>query len=202
MSGAARGLGLAFIALLGGGCATDEQIRGALTDVNNEFRQQYERILAENGTRLYKVERQEAFNAMRIALARLAMRIGGQSEELGYLNVFAPAPLPLSPDEWQQAAERDLPKLRELAKKHVGILAYFIRFEPEGLVIVINTTAISVPAGTEVSLTMRMREVAPPPSGMPRREYPPPTAVRMGLDKIWRELESELKMSGVVVRPR
>jgi hypothetical protein len=39
---------------------------------------------------------------------------------------------------------------------------------------------------------MRMRETAPPPSGMPRREYPPPSAVRMGLDKIWREVDREL----------
>lgn len=202
MSGAARGLGLALIALLAGGCATDEQIRGALIDVNNDFREKYEAILAENGTRLYKVKRQDAFNATRIALVRVAMRIGGQSEQLGYLNVYAPAPAPLSPTEWQQAAERDLPRLRELAKKHVGVLAYFIRFEPEGLEIVINATTIEVPAGTEVSLTVRMREVAPPPSGMPRREYAPPSAVRMGLDKIWRELEAELKVSGTPVRPR
>ena len=202
MTASARGRGLAFVALLATGCATDDQIRGALIDVNNEFRQQYERILAENGTRVYKVKRQEAFNATRIALARLAMRIGGQSEELGYLNVFAPAPIPLSPDEWRQAADRDLPKLRELAKKHVGLMAYFVKFEPEGLEIVINSTTIEVPAGTEVSLTMRMREIAPPPSGMPRREYPPPSAVRMGLDKIWRELEAELKTSGVVIKPR
>lgn len=202
MTASARGRGLAFVALLATGCATDDQIRGALIDVNNEFRQQYERILAENGTRVYKVKRQEAFNATRIALARLAMRIGGQSEELGYLNVFAPAPIPLSPDEWRQAADRDLPKLRELAKKHVGLMAYFVKFEPEGLEIVINTTTIEVPAGTEVSLTMRMREIAPPVSGMPRREYPPPSAVRMGLDKIWRELEAELKTSGVAVKPR
>jgi hypothetical protein len=37
---------------------------------------------------------------------------------------------------------------------------------------------------------------------MPRREYPPPSAVRMGLDKIWRELEAELKTSGVAIKPR
>ncbi|HSA88398.1 MAG TPA: hypothetical protein VLF42_00710 [Burkholderiales bacterium] len=202
MSATARRCGLALVVALASGCATDEQIRGALIDVNNEFQQQYERILAENGTRVYKVKRSEAFNATRIALTRLAMRMGGQSPELGYLNVYAPAPIPLSPEEWRQAAERDLPKLRELAKKHVGLLAYFVKFEPEGLEIVINSTAIEVPAGAEVSLTMRMREVAPPPSGMPRREYPPPTAVRMGLDKIWRELEAELKVSGTPVRPR
>jgi len=38
-----------------------------------------------------------------------------------------------------------------------------------------------------------MREIAPPQSGMPRREYLPPSAVRMGLDKIWSEFERELR---------
>jgi hypothetical protein len=197
-----RAPGLALVALLAGGCASDEQVRGALTDVNQEFRLQYERILVENGTRLYKVKRPEAFNAMRIALTRLAMRIGDQSQEIGYLNVYAPAPIPLSPEEWRQASERDLPVLRAIAANHVGLLAHFVKFEPEGLDIVINATAIEVSAGTEVSLTMRMREVAPPRSGMPRREYPPPSAVRAGLNKIWRELEAELKAPGIPVRPR
>jgi hypothetical protein len=193
MRATARGRSLALIALLAAGCASDEQIRGALIDVNNEFRLQYERILAENGTRLYKVKRQEAFNALRLSLTRLEMRIGDQSQEIGYLNVYAPAPTPLNAAEWRQAAERDLPKLREIAMRHVGVIGWFVKFEPEGLEIVINATAIEVAGGTEISLTMRMREVAPPPSGMPRREYPPPSAVRLGLDKIWRELERELK---------
>ena len=52
---------------------------------------------------------------------------------------------------------------------------------------------LNVEEGAELSLTMRMREVAPPKSGMPRREYAPPTAVRMGLDKIWSEFERELR---------
>jgi hypothetical protein len=38
-----------------------------------------------------------------------------------------------------------------------------------------------------------MREVKPPPSGMPRRDYAPPAAVRIGLDKIWRNFEQELR---------
>jgi hypothetical protein len=39
---------------------------------------------------------------------------------------------------------------------------------------------------------MRMREVAPPKSGLPRRDYPPPTALKMGLDKLWRTVDREL----------
>jgi hypothetical protein len=177
------------------GCATvtDEQKRNAINEVNAEFRSQYERILAEQGTRFYRVTPEEAFDTLRLTLTRLGMRIGDQSPSIGYLNVFAPAPNPLDADEWLRAEAQDLPKLREIAVKHVGLRGSLVRFEPEGLEIVINATTLAMRSGTEVSLTMRMREVQPPKSGMPRREYPPPSAVRMGLDKIWREFERELR---------
>jgi hypothetical protein len=72
------------------------------------------------------------------------------------------------------------------------LLAEFFNFEPEGLDTVITATIIDARGGSEVSLTMRMREVAPPKSGLPRREYPPPSALQTGLEKIWGALEREL----------
>jgi hypothetical protein len=184
---------LAASAALAAGCASEEQVRGATNDVNVVFRADYESILAQNGTRVFNVSRAEAYDAVRVALARLGMTVEAQDPVLGYVNVYAPAPRPLDQEEWRRAGEADLPKLREIARRHVGLLSGFIRFEPEGLHTVINATILEVAAGSEISLTMRLREVAPPPSGMPRREYAPPTAVRMGLDKIWAELEREFK---------
>jgi hypothetical protein len=180
-------------ALLLSGCATDDQKRNAINDVNAEFRSQYEQILAERGTRVYRVRFDEAFAALRVALARVGLRIGDQSPSIGYLHVFGPAPAPLTDAEWRLAAQRDLPKLREIAAKHVGLLSHFVGFEPEGLEVLINATALEVRNGVEISLTARMREIAPPKSGLPRREYLPPSAVRMGLDKIWAEFERELR---------
>jgi hypothetical protein len=175
------------------GCASDDQKRGAINDVNAEFRVQYERILAERGTRIYRASLDEAFPALRAALARLGMRVGDQAPGIGYLSVVGPAPAPLTDSEWRSAAQQDLPKLREIAAQHVGLLARFVSFEPEGLEVIINATALEVRNGVEISLTARMRELAPPKSGMPRREYLPPSAVRMGLDKIWSEFERELR---------
>jgi len=183
--------GLAALA----GCAAipDDQKRNAINEVNAEFRSQYERILAEQGTRFYRVSPEEAFDTLRVTLTRMGMRIGDQSPSIGYLNVFAPAPTPLDQDEWLKAEAQDLPKLREIAVKHVGLRGNLIRFEPEGLEIVINGTTLAARSGTEISLTVRLREVKPPQSGMPRRDYAPPSAVRMGLDKIWRNFEQELR---------
>jgi len=40
----------ALAALLVQGCVTDEQRRAAIIDVNEDFRQRYEQILAKKGT--------------------------------------------------------------------------------------------------------------------------------------------------------
>ena len=182
-------------AALFAGCAsiTDEQKRNAINAVNAEFKRQYEQILVEQGTRRYRVTPDEAFDTLRVTLTRLGMRIGDQSPSIGYINVFAPAPTPLDQDEWLKAEAQDLPKMREIVCKYIDVRCQFIRFEPEGLDIVINGTVNPVRNEAEVSLTVRMREVKPPQTGMPRRDYAPPTAVRMGLDKIWRNYEQELR---------
>ena len=192
-SASRRAARCAIASLLAAGCASQDEIRHATTDVNQAFQKEYEAILAEKGIRTYKVRRADAFVALHAALSRLGMRVIDQDPDVGTLHVEAPAPTPLNAQEWAKAAQADLPKMREIASKHVGMAAAMIKFEPEGLLIVIHATALDAAPGTEVSLTMRMREVAPPKSGMPRREYPPPTGVRIGLDKIWAQLEQELR---------
>ena len=44
---------LALLAVLAAGCVSDDQKRSAITHVNEAFRQDYERILEQKGTRLY-----------------------------------------------------------------------------------------------------------------------------------------------------
>ena len=183
----------AALAMLVAGCVTQDQKRGAIDDINNAFRADYETILAKCGTRVYDVTRAEGYDAVRISLARLGMTVEAQDPVLGYVNVFAPAPRPLNLEEWARAAEADRPRARAIIGPHVGIFAQFFNFEPSGLETVISGTVVQVPTGTEISYTARMREIAPPQSGFPRREYLPPTAVRAGLNKMWAELEREFK---------
>lgn len=186
-----RVAGMAVMLVVLSGCASTEDVRCAINEINTAFRAEYETILAEKGARVFEVGRPEAYDAVRISMARLGMTVESQDSSLGFVNVYAAAPRPLDLKEWRQAAEADLPKLRGLASKCIGLASAFLRFEPEGLQIVITATVLPTPRGSEIALTMRMREVAPPPSGMPRREYAPPAAVRIGLDKIWIELERE-----------
>ena len=181
------------LAFMLAGCITQDQKRSAIDDINKAFRVEYEAILAKDGTRVYPVTRAEAYDAVRVSMARLGMTVEAQDPVLGYVNVYAPAPRPLSQEEWLRAAEADLPRTREIIGPHVGIFRHFFNFEPRGLESVISATIIEVPAGAEISFTARMREIAPPESGFPRREYLPPTAVRMALDKMWTEVAREFK---------
>jgi hypothetical protein len=59
--------------------------------------------------------------------------------------------------------------------------------------VAINATFLDVAGGTEVSLTVRLRETAPPKSGWPRREYVSPHVLSLGLDKIFNTFERELR---------
>jgi hypothetical protein len=183
----------AAIALLVAGCVTTEDKRAAVESINKAFRADYEAILAKDGTRVFNVTRTDAYHAVRVSLAGLGMTVEAQDPVLGYVNVYAGAPLPLNNDEWERAAAADLPRTREIIGPHVGLFRHFFNFDPKGLETVISATIVEVPAGTEISFTARMREVAPPESDFPRREYLPPTAVRMALDKMWARIGREFK---------
>lgn len=186
-----------LLAMVAAGCMTQDKVRDAIIEVNTVFRGQYESILAQKGTRVFAVNKDAAFPGVRAAMFRLGMQLESQDAGLGYLSFAAPAPRPLNLQEWREVARADLPMMREIAARHVGLIpSWFISFEPEGLEIVINATVIPLAAGSEISLTARMRQVTPPPSGMPRREYAPPTGVHKAIDKMWAQIERELGVKG------
>ena len=165
----------------------------AFSRLNKAFQQEYERILVEHGVRLLEVRRREAFDALHAGLIRLGMIVESRDPDAGTLTVAAPAPRPLSADEWRRTVEADLPLMQTILCPLLGENSCrAIKFEPDDYVIVINATVLGAgKGGSEISITTRMREIAPRP-GMPRREYPPPTGVRMALEKIWAQFDREL----------
>ncbi len=191
-AGNARGWIALAAALLLASCVSQETKRDAINDVNAEFRAQYEAVLARSGTRSFEASPETAFDAVNAALTRLGLVIEQRSRALGFLSAEAPSPRPLDRAEWDRAAAVDLPRARAILGRHIGPLSAMFNFEPEGLDTVITATVIEVRGGSEISLTMRMREVAPPKQDLPRREYPPPTAVQAGLEKIWGAVDREI----------
>jgi hypothetical protein len=178
---------------------TKEQIYGAFVRLNQAFQAEYERILDERGVRAFAVPRADAFNALSATMVRLGMIVESRDPLAGTLTVASPAPRPLDAGEWTRAAQADLAMMQGILCPTLGDkLCRSVRFDPDDYVIVINSTVVPAKAGSEVSLTARMREIAPTQTGLPRRDYPPPTAVRMALDKIWQRFEQELRAAGTM----
>ena len=190
----------AALAMLLSGCVSDQQKYDAIVAVNQEFRAQYEATLAEKGTRDYALRRDDAFRAMSKALTELGMQLESVDQSLGFMSFYSAAPTPLSEEDWRATVEADLPRLREIVRPYLGFFAQFIRFEPEGLEIVVSATVLDTTPGSAISLTVRMRQIAPPRSGMPRRDYLPPTGFRIGIDKVWTRFELETGRSRALPR--
>jgi len=169
-----------------------EQITRAFTLLNDRFRVDYERILDERGSRALRIDRASSFDALHAGLVRLGMIVESRDPDVGILTVAAPAPRPLSAEEWRRTVQSDLPMMAGILCPILGPYCTAIKFEPDDYVIAINATVRATDrGGSEISLTTRMREIAPRP-GMPRRDYPPPTGVRMALDKIWEAFDQAL----------
>jgi len=170
---------------------TPEQVNDALTQLNKAFQEEYEKVLDQRGSRSDMAPRATAFAALEASLRRLGMIVESRDPDGGTLTVAAPAPRPLSMDEWQRVVQDDGPMMMRILCPKLGEYCRKIRFEPEDYVIVINATVLGAANNSSrVSLTTRMREIKERP-GVPRRDYPPPTGVRMALDKIWGEYERE-----------
>lgn len=174
------------------GCVSTEQKKSAIAKVDAEFRRCYEEILEARGDRYFPVPTDRALERATVALETLGMTIVRADAMTGTVRGQAPAPAPLSAAEWNQAVARDLPRFREIIAGEVGLLGWFVNFEPAGLDVAITLTGTEAGPGTQMSATMRLVERAPPRSGYPRREYAPCSAVDMGIDKLWRTVARQM----------
>jgi hypothetical protein len=186
---------LICILLLGNKCTevdvTDQRVADAINEINSTFRQGYQEVLANIGTRHFNVNRSVAFSGMRETLIKLGFTVINSESEY-YLFVSAPAPKPLSEEEWKQVQNSDERIFKEIISKHLGLKGNFVKLEPEGLNINGFITFLETKEGVKISITFRLHEIKPQPpeSILPRREYPPPTAARIGFQKIWQQFEN------------
>ena len=184
-------LGVVFLALIAS-CVSQESKTDAINAINAAFKAEYEAELARNGTHFFNANPNDAFDAVYASFVKLGLVVTQQSRGLGLITAQAPAPTPLSPEEWESASANDLPKTKALLRQYVGSMAEFFHFEPKGLDTVMTATILGTRGGAEISFTMRMHEVTPIQQGLPRRDYPPPTALKIGLDKTWATVDKEL----------
>ena len=189
---ALRFISVAFLVLLMTACGTlDASKNRAILKLESTWLQENLRILEKDGRRQYKASKQQAFEATQLAVRRLGMVVDEQNYETGFMLVSAPAPTPLTMEEWAEVQKQDTEGFQKIIAEEIGSISYFQTLDPSGKDVVGNFFITEKDAKVEVSIGLRLR-ITRATSDSLKRLQPPPTAVRMGVQKFWNAFEIEL----------
>jgi hypothetical protein len=148
-------------------------------------------ILERDGRRLFKVSKQQAFEAAQLTVRRLGMVVEEQNYATGFLLASAPAPNPLTMEEWAEVQQHDTEEFRHIIAGELGILNLLATLDPSGKDVLGNVFVTEKEGEVEVSIGLRLRSTTATKDRVKRLQAPP-TAVRMGLRKFWQAYEVEL----------
>jgi hypothetical protein len=187
-----RVISVASLALLITACVTlDASYNRAILKLESAWLQENLRILESDGHRLFKASKQQAFEAAQLTVRRLGMAVEEQNYDTGFLLATAPAPTPLTMEEWAEVQKQDTAGFQKIIAQDIGSLSYFATLDPSGKDVVGNVFITEKEAKVEVSIGLRLRSTRATTDRL-RRLQAPPTAVRMGLRKFWNAFEIEL----------
>jgi Caspase domain len=187
-----RGICVASLVLLTTACVSlDASYNRAILKLESAWLQENIRILDSDGRRLFKASKQQAFEAAQLAVRRLGMAVEEQNYGTGFLLATAPAPTPLTMEEWAEVQRKDTEAFRKIIAEEIGSISYFAILDPSGKDVVGNVFITEKEDKAEVSIGLRLRSTRATTDRL-RRLQAPPTAVRMGLSKFWNAFEIEL----------
>jgi hypothetical protein len=195
---ALRFISVASLVLLTTACGTlNASYNRAILKLESAWLQENIRILESDGRRQFKASKQQAFEAAQLAVRRLGMAVEEHNYDTGFLLATAPAPTPLTMEEWAEVQKQDTEGFQKIIAEDIGSLSYFATLDPSGKDVVGNVFVTEKDAKVEVSIGLRLRSTRATADRL-RRLQAPPTAVRMGLRKFWNAFEIEL--ASVVAR--
>lgn len=183
-----RSASIAAAAVLLAACSTAD-IRQAVRDIDDIWGQQNGSYLATEGRRIVDATPYQALVALERTARQLGFRIDWGGPESGQFQASAPAPLPLSQQEWQRVEREDTPKAQAIAARSVGPLSLAFSFNVKDVYVVANVRASEIEdVGTEVTVDLGLRV---PPDLVSSTEVPP-TATQIGIRKLWHTFDREI----------
>ena len=177
--------------LLLAGCVTDSQHNEAIEKIDAFWKEKNDKLVATEGRRIVQATQREAFIAVQRSAQRLGMIVENQDRDTGFLLSSSAAPTPLTQDEWKIVQENDTDEMRTVIGEVIGAASWFVDLDPTGKEVLANVLVNETAEGTEVSLGIRLRSTRSTVD-RDRRLQPPPTAMRIGLEKFWRAFEEEI----------
>jgi hypothetical protein len=173
------------------GCITDATYNRAVSDLDAKWKAVNSEILNELGQRTIDSTKYASFLAVQGAARRLGMVIEQQDYATGFLFVTSAAPTPLTKEEWAEVQRVETPGMRETLVESIGTLAKNATLEAAGKDLLVNVLVTEHADGVNVAVSVRQRNNLAQGDRI-RRMEPPPTALRIGLEKFWAAFDDEL----------
>jgi Caspase domain len=186
-----RVMSVVFLSLVLVACISNKQYNRAILQLESAWKEANDRTLESEGRRFFKATKHQGFVAMQLAVRRLGMVVEQQSYETGFLLVTAPAPVPLTMSDWAVVQKSDTQEMRSIISEEVGVASWFVTLDPSAKDVLANVFITEKGEGVEISIGLRLRNKKVE-ADRSRRMQPPPSAVRMGLHKLWSVFEQEL----------
>lgn len=186
---------LVVLVLVLTGCVTAQQYNKAIQDVEAVWKEVNDETLKKQGRRFFQASKDQGMLAAQLTARRLGMVVEEESYDTGFLFVTAPAPTPLTMSDWEKVQEADTEELRSIISDEFGLLTLWVTLEPTSKEVLANVFISENNDGIEVSVGIRLRGTGSEASRK-KRLQPPPSAVRMGLEKFWTAYEDEL---GIII---
>ncbi len=186
-----RVLSVISLMLVLSACVSSKQYNQAILQLESEWKETNKRTLEREGRQIFKATKLQGFMAAQLSARRLGMVVEQQNYETGFLFVTAPAPVPLTMSDWELVQKNDTQNMRSIISEELGYLSWFATLDPSAKDVLANVFVVEQGENIEVSIGLRLRNKRTEDSRV-RRMEPPPTAVKIGLRKLWAVFEQEL----------
>ena len=173
-------------------CVSATQYNTAMTKLDSDWKKENDGTFESGGRRMVDIDWYDAFLAVQAAFRRLGMVVEQQDLDTGFIFATAPAPVPLTAEEWRQVQDADTSEMRTIIQPEVGLAGWFATLDPSGKDVLVNAFLTDRPEGVEIALGMRLLLDKKMEDGRAKRTQAPPTAVRIGLEKFWRAFDREV----------
>jgi len=181
------------------GCVGMSQINEGVNAVNDAWKQENTNLLKTAGTRTYDISKKEGFDAMVMALSDLGFMLEEAIYETGLIFGVAPAPTPLTEEEWAEAKKIDQASMQAIAAPVVGsATASLFRMDGSGDGVAINVHLLERKDDLQVSIRLFL-DHKESDKGLGGKQIPP-TQLKLGLAKTWDAYERSLFIQGVTFK--
>lgn len=171
------------------GCVSIADINVSTNKIEKTWLLDYQKTEEALRTRVIDAPSLETFTQVKKALVSIDLPVTKSSLEDGEVWAQGIAPAPLSQQEWEEVAEKESPRVKELSG---GLL--YLKDDPSDYVLTVKITLRAIDRKTLVVIDYLLSAPKFEAYGINMPKVAPPEAVLIGSAKFWDALERKLQL--------